>query len=65
MVIPHCKKMVKTRFSLSVFDGIDIYSMGGSVAVHIAANKTLPSLAGLVIVDVVEVCFMIEKSHLS
>ncbi|XP_010542734.1 PREDICTED: protein phosphatase methylesterase 1 [Tarenaya hassleriana] len=30
------------------------HSMGGSVAVHVAANKTLPSLAGLVVVDVVE-----------
>ncbi|OAP01136.1 hypothetical protein AXX17_AT4G11270 [Arabidopsis thaliana] len=28
--------------------------MGGSVAVQVAANKTLPSLAGLVVVDVVE-----------
>ena len=36
--------------------------MGGSVAVQVAANKTLPSLAGLVVVDVVEVCFLIEKS---
>lgn len=32
--------------------------MGGSVAVQVAANKTLPSLAGLVVVDVVEVCFL-------
>lgn len=31
------------------------YSMGGSVAVHVAAKKALPSLAGLVVVDVVEV----------
>lgn len=31
-------------------------SMGGAVAVHVAANKSLPSLAGLVVVDVVEVC---------
>lgn len=31
--------------------------MGGSVAVHVAAKKALPSLAGLVVVDVVEVCF--------
>lgn len=31
------------------------YSMGGSVAVHIAARKALSSLAGLVVVDVVEV----------
>ncbi|MBA0595930.1 hypothetical protein Gorai_012779, partial [Gossypium raimondii] len=30
------------------------HSMGGSVAVHIAAKKTLRSLAGLVVVDVVE-----------
>lgn len=29
--------------------------MGGSVAVHVAAKKMLPSLAGLVVVDVVEV----------
>lgn len=31
--------------------------MGGSVAVHVAAKKMLPSLAGLVVVDVVEVHF--------
>ena len=30
-------------------------SMGGSVAVHVAAKKILRSLAGLVVVDVVEV----------
>lgn len=30
--------------------------MGGSVAVHVAAKKVLPSLAGLIVVDVVEVC---------
>lgn len=29
--------------------------MGGALAVHIAAKKVLPSLAGLVVVDVVEV----------
>lgn len=29
--------------------------MGGSIAVHVAAKKMLPSLAGLVVVDVVEV----------
>ncbi|PKI42449.1 hypothetical protein CRG98_037157 [Punica granatum] len=28
--------------------------MGGSVAVHVAARKALPSLAGLVVIDVVE-----------
>lgn len=30
--------------------------MGGSVAVHVAATKAVPKLAGLVVVDVVEVC---------
>lgn len=34
--------------------------MGGSVAVHVAAKKALPSLAGLVVVDVVEVCIKNE-----
>lgn len=38
--------------------------MGGSVAVQVAANKTLPSLAGLVVVDVVEVWFLTEKWYL-
>ena len=32
-----------------------LYSMGGSVAVHVAAKKVLTSLCGLVVVDVVEV----------
>lgn len=32
-----------------------ICSMGGSVAVHVAAKKVISSLAGLVVVDVVEV----------
>lgn len=31
--------------------------MGGSVAVHVAAKKVLPCLTGLIVVDVVEVCF--------
>lgn len=35
-----------------------MYSMGGSVAVHVTAKKTLPTLAGLVVVDVVEVRFL-------
>lgn len=30
--------------------------MGGALAVHIAAKKVLPSLAAMVVVDVVEVC---------
>ena len=29
--------------------------MGGSVAVHVAARKAISSLAGLVVIDVVEV----------
>ena len=33
--------------------------MGGSVAVHVAAKRALPSLAGLVVVDVVEVCSLL------
>lgn len=33
-------------------------SMGGSVAVHVAAKKVLPTLAGLIVVDVVEVGFI-------
>lgn len=32
-------------------------SMGGSVAVHVASRKVVRSVAGLVVVDVVEVCF--------
>lgn len=41
---------------------LSTYSMGGSVAVQVAANKALSTLAGLVVVDVVEVCFLIETS---
>lgn len=33
--------------------------MGGSVAVHVAAKRLLPNLAGLVVVDVVDVAFSI------
>ncbi|KAF8404282.1 hypothetical protein HHK36_009164 [Tetracentron sinense] len=31
------------------------HSMGGSVAIHVAAKKAIPSLAGMMVVDVVEV----------
>jgi len=31
--------------------------MGGSVAVHVAAKRVVRSVAALVVVDVVEVCF--------
>lgn len=34
--------------------------MGGSVAVHVAATKAMPNVHGLVVVDVVEVCFMLK-----
>ncbi|CAA0837679.1 esterase/lipase/thioesterase family protein [Striga hermonthica] len=40
------------------------HSMGGSVAVHIAAKKLLPSLAGLVVVDVVEGTAMSSLIHM-
>ncbi|KAA8528022.1 hypothetical protein F0562_035109 [Nyssa sinensis] len=40
------------------------HSMGGSVAVHVAAKKVLPSLAGLVVVDVVEGTAMASLIHM-
>ncbi|KAE8684450.1 Phosphatase methylesterase 1 isoform 2 [Hibiscus syriacus] len=40
------------------------HSMGGSVAVHIAAKKTLRSLAALVVVDVVEGTAMASLVHM-
>ncbi|KAH7568333.1 hypothetical protein JRO89_XS07G0277400 [Xanthoceras sorbifolium] len=40
------------------------HSMGGSVAVHVAAKKTLRSLAGLVVVDVVEGTAMASLIHM-
>nr|GEX46448.1 protein phosphatase methylesterase 1 [Tanacetum cinerariifolium] len=40
------------------------HSMGGSVAVHVAAKKMLPSLAGLVVVDVVEGTAMASLMHM-
>lgn len=40
------------------------HSMGGSVAVHVAARKTLPSLAGLVVVDVVEGTALASLMHM-
>lgn len=32
--------------------------MGGSVAIHVAAKKAVSSLAGLIVIDVVEVCLL-------
>ncbi|KAL8059999.1 hypothetical protein ABFX02_03G124500 [Erythranthe guttata] len=40
------------------------HSMGGSVAVHVAAKKVLPSLAGLIVVDVVEGTAMASLIHM-
>ncbi|XP_039024591.1 protein phosphatase methylesterase 1-like [Hibiscus syriacus] len=40
------------------------HSMGGSVAIHVAAKKTLRCLAGLVVVDVVEGTAMASLVHM-
>ncbi|ESQ38561.1 hypothetical protein EUTSA_v10028776mg [Eutrema salsugineum] len=40
------------------------HSMGGSVAVQVAASKALPSLAGLVVVDVVEGTAIASLMHM-
>ncbi|CAN1309884.1 Protein phosphatase methylesterase 1, partial [Linum perenne] len=40
------------------------HSMGGSVAVHVAAKKLIPQLAGLVVVDVVEGTAMASLAHM-
>ncbi|XP_075496597.1 uncharacterized protein LOC142533648 isoform X1 [Primulina tabacum] len=40
------------------------HSMGGSVAVHVAAKKALPSLAGLVVIDVVEGTALASLIHM-
>ncbi|XP_050376321.1 uncharacterized protein LOC126793746 [Argentina anserina] len=40
------------------------HSMGGSVAVHVAAKKTLLNLAGLIVVDVVEGTAMASLIHM-
>lgn len=62
---PHPKKTPLSLFLffLSFNSYISLsYSMGGSVAVHVAAKKALPSVAGLVVVDVVEVCSREKKN---
>ncbi|KAF3620009.1 short-chain dehydrogenase/reductase family protein [Capsicum annuum] len=40
------------------------HSMGGAVAVHVVAKKSLPSLAGLVVVDVVEGTALASLIHM-
>ncbi|KAK7253108.1 hypothetical protein RIF29_37546 [Crotalaria pallida] len=40
------------------------HSMGGSIAVHVAARRSLPTIAGLVVVDVVEGTAMASLIHM-
>lgn len=40
------------------------HSMGGSVAVHVAAKRAVPSVAGLIVVDVVEGTAMASLVHM-
>ncbi|GMH14071.1 hypothetical protein Nepgr_015912 [Nepenthes gracilis] len=40
------------------------HSMGGSIAVHVAARRVFPSLAGLVVVDVVEGTALASLVHM-
>ncbi|CAN0887999.1 Protein phosphatase methylesterase 1 [Linum grandiflorum] len=40
------------------------HSMGGAVAVHVAAKKLIPQLAGLVVVDVVEGTAIASLAHM-
>nr|CAD1824578.1 unnamed protein product [Ananas comosus var. bracteatus] len=40
------------------------HSMGGSVAVHVAARKVIPNITGLVVVDVVEGTAMASLVHM-
>jgi protein phosphatase methylesterase 1 len=40
------------------------HSMGGAVAVRVAAKRALPTLAGLVVVDVVEGTAMASLVHM-
>ncbi|KAK1273265.1 Ycf20-like protein [Acorus gramineus] len=35
--------------------------MGGAAAIHVAAKKVIPSVAGLIVVDVVEIDFPLQK----
>ena len=47
--IMHCSSLLSTLLHLCI-----LRSMGGAVAVHTAVQNYLPSLAGLVVIDVVE-----------
>ena len=46
------KRLLKRQQSLFCF--IVFTSMGGAVAVHVAAERLLSSLVGVVVIDVVE-----------
>ncbi|XP_050219905.1 uncharacterized protein LOC126670257 [Mercurialis annua] len=60
-VLAVLKEMYRDNFPAIVLVG---HSMGGSVAVHVAAKKVLPSLAGLIVVDVVEGTAMSSLVHM-
>lgn len=46
-----CRKVGVTKIVIS----LNWDSMGGAIAVRVAAKRAMPTLAGLVVVDVVEV----------
>ncbi|XP_018651695.1 protein phosphatase methylesterase 1 (S33 family) [Schistosoma mansoni] len=52
------KDIIKIIFAMYPMEAPPIilvgHSMGGAVAVHVACKRTIPSLAGLVVIDVVE-----------
>ncbi|TNN10978.1 Protein phosphatase methylesterase 1 isoform 3 [Schistosoma japonicum] len=52
------KDVIKIIFAMYPMEAPPIilvgHSMGGAVAVHVACKRTIPSLAGLVVIDVVE-----------
>ncbi|VFQ61405.1 unnamed protein product [Cuscuta campestris] len=60
-VVAVCRKMYGDSPPAIVLVG---HSMGGAVAVHVAAKKALSSLAGLVVVDVVEGTAMASLIHM-
>ncbi|KAF5188476.1 phosphatase methylesterase [Thalictrum thalictroides] len=60
-VLAVLKTMYKDSLPAIVLVG---HSMGGSVAVHVAAKKAIPKLAGLIVVDVVEGTAMASLIHM-
>lgn len=55
-----CRKVGVTEIVIS----LNWDSMGGAIAVRVAAKRAMPTLAGLVVVDVVEVTAYHFWSHL-